>query len=137
LFRNTIMALEAERGGSLFLLIQGDVRTARALTQALAAMNPSKVDRSRVVALTDLPNIGEASAQDLRLLGIHQPSQLVGKCPFEMYEVLCAKTSTRHDPCVIDVFISATRFMGGEEPRPWWAYTEERKQLLKQKGRNK
>jgi hypothetical protein len=100
-------------------------------------MNPSKVDRSRVVALTDLPNIGEAGAQDLRLLGIHQPSQLVGKCPFEMYEVLCAKTSIRHDPCVIDVFMSVTRFMGGEEPRPWWAYTEERKQLLKQRGRNK
>ena len=63
--------------------------------------------------LTDLPNIGEAGAQDLRLLGIHQPSQLVGKCPFEMYEALCAKTSTRHDPCAIDVFISITRFMGG------------------------
>ena len=100
-------------------------------------MSPSKVDRSRAVALTDLPNIGEAGARDLRLLGIHQPSQLVGKCPFEMYDVLCAKTSTRHDPCVIDVFMSVTRFMGGEEPRPWWVYTEERKQLLKQRGRNK
>jgi hypothetical protein len=100
-------------------------------------MNPSKVDRSRVVVLTDLPNVGEAGAQDLRLLGIHQPSQLVGKCPFEMYEVLCAKTSTRHDPCIIDVFMSVTRFMAGEEPRPWWMFTEERKQLLKQKGRRK
>ena len=100
-------------------------------------MNPSKVDRSHVVALTDLPNIGEAGARDLRLLGIHQPSQLVGKCAFEMYEALCAKTSIRHDPCVIDVFMSITRFIGGEEPRPWWAYTEERKQLLNQKGRSK
>ena len=105
--------------------------------QTVATMNPSKVDRSRVVTLTDLPNIGAASAQDLRLLGIHHPSQLVGKCPFEMYEVLCAKTSTRHDPCVIDVFMSVTRFMGGDEPRPWWAYTQDRKQLLKQQGSNK
>lgn len=111
--------------------------SARRSHATLAAMSPSKVDRRCVVMLTDLPNIGEVGAQDLRLLGVHQPSQLVGKCPFEMYEMLCAKTSTRHDPCVIDVFMSVTRFMDGEEPRPWWAYTEERKQLLKQKGRNK
>ena len=89
-------------------------------------MNPNKVDRSRVVALTDLPNIGKAGAQDLRLLGIDQPSQLVGACPFEMYALLCAKTSSRHDPCVIDVFMSVTRFMAGEQPQPWWAYTQER-----------
>ncbi len=100
-------------------------------------MNPSKVDRGRVVVLTDLPNVGKASAEDFRLLGIYKPSQLEGKCPFEMYEMLCEKTASRHDPCVIDVFISVTRFMAGEEPRPWWAYTEERKQSLMQKGRNK
>lgn len=99
-------------------------------------MNPSKVDRNRLVTLTDLPNIGKASAQDLRLLGIQEPSQLVGLCPFEMYEALCAKTAVRHDPCVIDVFMSVTRFMAGEEAQPWWAYTEERKQLLKQRGSN-
>jgi len=96
-------------------------------------MNPSKVERSRVVQLTDLPNIGEASANDLRLIGIHRPSQLEGKNPFEMYEMLCAKTASRHDPCVIDVFISVTRFKAGDEPRPWWVYTQERKQLLKDK----
>ena len=100
-------------------------------------MNPAKVDRSRVVLLSDLPNIGEAGAKDLRLLGIHQPGQLVGKSPFELYEKLCEITKLRHDPCVIDVFISITRFMNGEEPRAWWTYTEERKSLLKQKGRNK
>lgn len=95
-------------------------------------MSPGKVDRSRVVALTDLPNIGEAMAKDLRLLGIHKPGQLVGRNPFEMYERLCEITGTRHDPCVIDVFISITRFMDGDDLRPWWAYTDERKQLLKQ-----
>lgn len=100
-------------------------------------MNPSKVDRARVVELTDLPNIGPASAGDFRLLGIHQPSQLAGKCPFEMYEALCEITAKRHDPCVIDVFMSATRFIAGEEARPWWAYTEERKRLLALKAGNK
>lgn len=51
-----------------------------------------------------------------------------------MYETLCAKTGVRHDPCVIDVFISVTRFMAGETPRPWWDYTAQRKQLLIQFG---
>lgn len=95
-------------------------------------MNPGKVDRSRVAVLTDLPNIGEAMAKDLRLLGIHKPAQLAGKNPFWMFEQLCEITGARHDPCVIDVFISITRFMDGDDPRPWWAYTEERKQLFKQ-----
>jgi hypothetical protein len=39
----------------------------------------------------------------------------------------------RHDPCVLDVFISVTRFMAGDAPQPWWAYTAQRKQLLAQK----
>ena len=93
-------------------------------------MNPSKVERNRVKVLTDLPNIGKATAADLRLLGIQELNQLVGICPFEMYERLCEKTASRHDPCVIDVFISVTRFMDGGDPRPWWEYTEERKRYL-------
>ncbi|NCN71412.1 MAG: hypothetical protein GW928_10520 [Rhodoferax sp.] len=60
-------------------------------------MNPCKVERNHVVKLTDLPNIGAASAPDLRRIGIHLPSQLIGKCSFELYALLCAKTST-HDP---------------------------------------
>lgn len=93
-------------------------------------MNPSKVERSRVRHLTDLPNIGRAGADDLRLIGIEAPEQLAGRCPFAMYEALCEKTGRRHDPCVIDVFISVTRFMNGEAPRPWWEFTEERKRSL-------
>jgi hypothetical protein len=96
-------------------------------------MNPDKVDRSRIRTLTDLPNIGKAGAKDLELLGIHSAEQLIGQCPFEMYARLCRQTSTRHDPCVIDVFISITRFINGEAPRPWWTYTAERKQLLQDK----
>jgi hypothetical protein len=96
-------------------------------------MHPGKVDRTRVAALTDLPNIGKASAADLRLLGVDKPSQLVGKSALEMYEALCAKTGVRHDPCVLDVFMSVTRFMAGDAPQPWWAYTAQRKQLLAQK----
>jgi Pathogenicity locus len=93
-------------------------------------MHPDKVVRSRLRRLTDLPNIGKASAADLELLGIHTPAQLIGRDPMVMYETLCAKTGVRHDPCVIDVFMSITRFMGGEAPQLWWAFTEERKRLL-------
>lgn len=94
-------------------------------------MNPAKVERSRVRHLVDLPNIGPAGAADLRLIHIRDPGQLAGKCPYAMYETLCEKTGRRHDPCVIDVFISITRFMAGDAPRPWWEFTEERRQALK------
>jgi len=100
-------------------------------------MNPAKVDRNCLITLTDLPNIGPAMAEDFRLLGIDEPVQLAGRDPFQLYEQLCEITATRQDPCVIDVFISVTRFMSGDEPRPWWAYTEERKQLLAKKARSK
>ncbi|MEW6348062.1 MAG: helix-hairpin-helix domain-containing protein [Thermodesulfobacteriota bacterium] len=93
-------------------------------------MKPGKVARDRLKNLTDLPNIGRAGAADLRLLGVYAPHQLAGKCPYEMYERLCRITKCRHDPCVLDVFISVTRFMSGEEPRPWWEFTAERKARL-------
>lgn len=94
-------------------------------------MHPDKVDRNRVAVLTDLPNIGPAMARDLRRIGIHQPSQLVGRSPYELYARLCEVTGFRQDPCVLDVFISVTRFMAGDLPRPWWAYTGERKRSMK------
>lgn len=93
-------------------------------------MSPHKVTRARVKQLTDLPNVGRAAADDLRLLGICAPEQLAGQCPFEMYERLCEVTGHRHDPCVIDVFMSITQFVSGEPPRPWWAFTDVRKNIL-------
>ena len=99
-------------------------------SEKLASMNPNKVTRENLKTLTDLPNIGKAGEKDLNLLGIHQPEQLVGKCPYEMYYSLCFATGESHDPCVIDVFISITRFMKGENPLPWWKYTQERKNYL-------
>ena len=93
-------------------------------------MNPARVDRARLRVLTDLPNVGPSIAADLRLIGIEAPAQLVGHSPLDMYRRLCDVTATRHDPCVLDVFMSITRFMDGEPPRPWWDYTVERKALL-------
>ncbi len=93
-------------------------------------MNPHKVDRARLKNLTDLPNVGKATADDLRLLGFQSPGQIAGACPFEMYDRLCAKTGTRHDPCVIDVFMSITEFLKEGTSLPWWAFTAARKTAL-------
>jgi Pathogenicity locus len=86
--------------------------------------------REDVKKLEDLPNVGPATAADFRLLGISKPEQLIGKDPFQLYEKLCQRTGVQHNPCVIDVFIATTRFMGGEPAKPWWKYTAERKRLL-------
>jgi len=80
--------------------------------------------------LEDLPNVGPATAGDLRLLGITEPSQLVGRDPYQLYDALCAITGVRHDPCVADVFIAAVRFMEGAPPHKWWYYTPERKHVF-------
>jgi hypothetical protein len=93
-------------------------------------MNPANVIRERTSKLTDLPNIGKAMACDLRLLGIVEPHQIEGRCPLEMYRDLCLKTGRRHDPCVIDVFMSVASFVAGNEAEPWWHFTAERKRLL-------
>jgi hypothetical protein len=90
-------------------------------------MHPAKVDRARLHRFTDLPNIGPAMAGDFVALGYERPEQLIGVDPYELYQALCAHTGTRQDPCVLDVFLSVTRFLAGEEPQPWWAYTAERK----------
>ncbi|WP_394779358.1 helix-hairpin-helix domain-containing protein [Undibacterium sp.] len=88
-----------------------------------------KTSRENAVKLEDLPNIGKACAADLKLIGIHTPQQLVGKDPVQLYENLCEATNARHDPCVLDTFMSAVRFMEGAQALPWWAYTAERKAM--------
>jgi hypothetical protein len=90
-------------------------------------MNPSKVQRRNTKKLTDLPNVGPAMARDLELIGVKVPADLEDQDPFELYKLLCERTEARHDPCVLDIFMSITDYVVGNEPRPWWAYTRERK----------
>jgi hypothetical protein len=92
-------------------------------------MNPSKVERSKTHKLTDLPNVGQAMARDLELIGIKAPKDLIDRDPLELYELLCERTKVRQDPCVLDAFMSITDYVGGNQPRPWWVYTDERKRL--------
>ena len=92
------------------------------------------MSRSHIKDLTDIPNIGPASAKDLYQLGITQAANLIGQDPYKMYEELCKITNKKHDPCMIDIFISAVRYMEGGPARKWWDFTEERKTRLNNKS---
>ena len=81
-------------------------------------------------SLQTLPNIGPACAKDLFILGYQSPEELKGEDPVLMYYKLCTITGQRHDPCVLDTFMSAVSFANGEPAQPWWHFTEARKKLL-------
>ncbi len=80
--------------------------------------------------LQDIPNIGKAIEKKILLLGIREPDDLIGRNPYEMYTSLCNVTGKEPDPCLLDVFISAVRYMEGGPPKPWWEFTKERKERL-------
>ena len=83
--------------------------------------------RIEIKRFQDIPNIGTAIEKDLIALGLSEPVELIGKDPYQMYNDLCTITQKRHDPCVIDVFISAVRYMEGGPVKKWWEFTKERK----------
>ncbi len=89
------------------------------------------MSRIEVKKLQDIPNVGKATEKDFYVLGIKKPSQLIGKDPYQMHNELCNITQIKHDPCMIDVFISAVRYMEGGPPKKWWEFTEERKNTLR------
>ena len=80
--------------------------------------------------LEDIPNVGPSIAADLRMLGIKSPDDLPGRDPYQMYDDICRITRVRQDPCLLDVFIAAVRYMSGDPKKPWWHYTAERKREL-------
>ncbi|MHC4403053.1 MAG: helix-hairpin-helix domain-containing protein [Planctomycetota bacterium] len=92
---------------------------------------------STVGRLEDLPNVGPKIAAKLRAVGVRSPEELAENDPFELFDRLLEKTGNRCDPCVLDVFISAVRFLHGEPAAPWWSYTEYRKKTLREKADDK
>ena len=86
--------------------------------------------------LEDIPNVGPAVAADLRQLGITMPGDLPGRDPYAMYSDLCRITGQRHDPCLLDTFIAAVRYMEGGPKKPWWEYTAELKRELSARSRS-
>ena len=88
------------------------------------------MSRTDIKTLQEIPNIGKAIESSLNTIGISSPTQLKDKDPYEMYNELCKATQKKQDPCVIDIFISAVRYMEGGPPKKWWEFTEERKTKL-------
>lgn len=78
--------------------------------------------------------VGPATLGDFRALGIRTLPQLAKQDAFKLYERLCRRTGERHDPCCIDVFLSAIDQARGGAPRPWWEFTDFRKQVLLGRG---
>jgi len=89
-------------------------------------------DRNSVSQLEALPNIGNAIAQNLKLIGVEHPLQLIGKDAYELHKALGDVLGKRQDPCVIDVFLSVITFMEGGDALPWWSFSDERKKHLAQ-----
>jgi hypothetical protein len=83
-----------------------------------------------VAKLEDIPNVGVSIAGDLRRLGMRSPDDLPGRDPYALYDELCRITRKRHDPCLLDTFIAAVRYMEGGPKKPWWQFTAERKRTL-------
>jgi hypothetical protein len=100
------------------------------MTRQVSKGRRKSADIRELARLEDIPNIGPAVAGDLRQVGITMPSELQGRDPYAMYDDLYRITGQRHDPCLLDTFIAAVRFMAGEPKKPWWAYTAERKRVL-------
>ena len=99
------------------------------------ATSSTDASRSQFTDLEQLPNVGPAVAADFKLLGVARPQDLLGRDPYALYDELCRVTKQRHDPCLLDTFIAAVRFMGGEPAQPWWAYTAERKRALQARAK--
>jgi len=81
-----------------------------------------------------LPRVSHKPAiccsEDLRSIGIEQPDQLKRRSPLEVFHELANVMGHRHDPCVFDALISVKKFLNGEPAKPWWSYTDERRNLL-------
>ena len=92
---------------------------------------PARPEPARAtLRLSDLKNVGPAPLKDLSVLGISAVGDLATQDAFEMHERLCRLTRQHHDPCVIDVFLSAVDQARGRKARPWWHYTPQRKRRL-------
>ncbi len=98
--------------------------------------NPKRKRTSNKISADPLqliPNVGPATARDLRQLGICSVTDLAHRDPWEMYVTLCRQTGQRHDPCVIDVFLACVDFANNGRAAAWWKYTSRRKAEIHRK----
>lgn len=88
------------------------------------------IKKIEVKKLTDLPNVGPATAKKFNHIGIKQPNDLKNKDAIQLFKKLCRVSGIEHDHCTADIFMSAVSFMNGNMAKPWWYFTKKRKSFL-------
>jgi len=78
-------------------------------------------------SLAKLRNVGRATLEDFRVLGIATVGELAAQHPDALYLQLCKVTGQRHDPCAHDVFAATIHEARPGQPLDWWAFTAARK----------
>jgi hypothetical protein len=81
--------------------------------------------------------VGKAVEADLQQLGFCSPEQLIGQCPFRLFQRLCEITGENHDLCMLDLFLSVADFLDGSPPRAWLEFTPLRKKLFAERPADK
>jgi len=75
-----------------------------------------------------IPGVGQATADDLRSLGIKKISDLSHNNPEALYHALCNKTGNPVDRCMLYVFRCAVYFASHTKHDPdklkWWNWKD-------------
>lgn len=77
--------------------------------------------------LLNLMNVGQATYEDFKILGINSIKELACADPDELYIRLQKTTARKHDPCVWDVFAAAIHEARTGTKQQWWLWTPIRK----------
>ena len=81
--------------------------------------------------LADLSGVGKACLEDFKVLGIKSVAELGKQNPEELYFRLCARTGSKQDICVLDVFRCAVEQAKDPDLAPekknWWYWSQQRK----------
>jgi hypothetical protein len=93
------------------------------LQKEMTKAKPSKISPE----LFNLKNVGPATYNDLRLLGIASIEQLASESPDELYLRLQKITGKTQDPCVWDIFSAIVYEARTGKKQPWWEWTKIRK----------
>lgn len=84
--------------------------------------------RCKADELQAIPGVGQATADDLRSLGIKKISDLRRKNPEALYHALCNKTGKPVDRCMLYVFRCAVYFASHNKHDPdklkWWNWKD-------------
>ena len=104
-----------------------------ALTARELAVTPSELDAAERA-------VGETTMRALitgitGFAGSHL-IELLERDPYAMYDDLCRVDGQRHDPCLLDTFIAAVRYMEGAPKKPWWNTAERKREMAARRSGN-